>query len=344
MAKNYYEILGLTEEDKKLSDDDFKKVLRKKYRELTLKYHPDKNPGNKEFEEKFKDITEANNILSDSEKRKKYDWEQSMGGNVGFNPFNGFGGGFSDFFNGFSGETIERGTDVYVNINVSLQDIYQQKEIEITYNKKIPCSSCLGTGAENGKIKTCDMCNGTGVISNRQMRGNMMFMSQSPCPKCKGEGNIIEKPCVKCNGSGFEIIKEKARLKIPSDVFDGANILMEGYGNLPKKSKGLPGNLIIRFHVKPDEYFKVSNNNLIHIEYIPLTECLLGCKRIIKTIDGNEREIEIPELTEHGKKYIFNDVGMWHNPYTIIIRYQMPDKLTNKQRELLKKFNRELNK
>ena len=210
MNKNYYEILGLTEEDKKLSDDDFKKVLRKKYRELTLKYHPDKNPGNKEFEEKFKDITEANNILSDSEKRKKYDWEQSMGGNVGFNPFNGFGGGFSDFFNGFSGETIERGTDVYVNINVSLQDIYQQKEIEITYNKKIPCSSCLGTGAENGKIKTCDMCNGTGVISNRQMRGNMMFMSQSPCPKCKGEGNIIEKPCVKCNGSGFEIIKENS--------------------------------------------------------------------------------------------------------------------------------------
>lgn len=337
MEKNYYEILGV---DKNVTADELKKA----YRKLSIKYHPDKNPDNKEAEDKFKEIAEAYSVLSDEEKRKKYDWEQSMGGrNAGFNAWDMFrNGGYSDFFNGFGRQapTVERGGDVYVNVNVSLKDIYNQKNGAIKYTKKVPCQHCNGTGAENGKVKHCSTCNGTGVITSTQIHGNSMFTTQTPCPSCKGEGKVPEKQCNHCNGSGLESTKASIEFAIPNGVFDGATMLMEGYGDLPKTSNGIPGNLIIAFHIIPDDYFRVSNGNLVHDEYVPIVDCLLGCKRTIKTIDGKERIIELPELTKQGEKFVFNDIGMWNKPYTVFIRYEMPNKLSKKQKELLKEFGK----
>lgn len=337
MTKNYYEILGV---DKNVTTDELKKV----YRKLSIKYHPDKNPDNKEAEDKFKEISEAYSVLSDEEKRKKYDWEQSMGGkNGGFKVWDMFGGNMgSDFFSGFGHQKppVERAGDVHINVNVSLKDIYNQRKGTIKYTKRGPCHFCNGTGAENSNLKQCTHCNGSGVITNTQTYGNSIFTTQSICPVCGGKGQIPEKQCSHCKGSGLEDINDSIEFTVPNGVIDGATMLMSGHGDLPKTPNGIPGNLIIIFRLKPDDYFRVSNGNLIHDEFVPIIDCLLGCKRTIKTIDGKERIIELPELTEQGKKFIFDDVGMWDKPYIVIIHYQMPNKLTNKQKELLKEFGK----
>jgi molecular chaperone DnaJ len=341
MANNYYEILGV---DKNATPDE----IKKKYRKLAAKYHPDKNPGDKAAEEKFKEIAEAYDTLSDADKRKKYDWEQQMASQGGgFNPFGGgfnpFGGGFADdIFGGFrQRQTVEKGHDVYVNVDVSLEDVYNEKEIEIKYNKNAPCHFCSGTGAEGGKVVTCTHCNGTGMITNMQVQGNATYMTQSPCPHCNGRGQYPEKNCPHCHGSGLESTKASVRIKLPSGVFDNANMLMENHGDLPKSKNGIPGNLVLVFHIKPHEYFRVSNGNLVHDEYVPITDCLLGCKRTVKTIGGKEITLDIPELTPSGKKYVFNEGGMWNKPYTVFVKHKLPEKLTKKQKELLKEFAKE---
>ena len=342
MAKNYYDILGISEEEKKLPNDEFKKIVRTKYRQLAKQYHPDKNPNNKEAEEKFKEISEANEILSDDKKRQEYDIQQQ-----GFGGFGGFGG-FEDFgFGNFGGfgrrQRVEKGNDVFVNVEVTLEQVYNKDELNFKYVKKSPCSKCNGTGAEGGKVTYCQYCQGTGMISETRTQGNTIFTTQKPCHHCQGVGKIIDKPCHSCNGSGFEANKTNIKIKIPIGVFDGAKIMMEGHGDLPRTSNGIPGNLIIIFKIKPHDYFKVVNNTLIHEEKVPITECLLGTKRTVKSISGREITINIPELTQEGKKYILAEGGMWNNPYNIIIKYEMPKKLTEKQKELLKEFEKENN-
>lgn len=334
--KNYYDILGI---DKNASNDEIKRV----YKKLALLFHPDRNPDNQEAEEKFKEIAEAYSVLSDDEKRRQYDMKQSMS-EGGFNPFTGFGG-FGDFFGGFGRhQTVEYGSDVHVKLEVSLQDIYNNNKIKVKYCKNVPCHFCNGTGAENGKVKTCHKCNGTGMISKTQVNGNMMYTTQTVCPDCRGKGSIFENACSSCHGSGFEKTESIIEFNVPSNVFDGANMSLNGYGNLPNSKNGVPGDLIVTFNIKQDEYFKVANGTLLHIEYVPLTECLLGCSKIIKTINGKEIKIDIPELTEHGKKYVFDEYGMWGKPYTVIVRYELPKKLTKKQKQLLEKFEKENNK
>ena len=343
MAKNYYDILGVS---KNATPDEIKKA----FRAISKKYHPDKNPGNKDAEEKFKEAAEAYETLSDSDKKQKYDWEQQVSsGSGGFNPFGGgFGGfgGFSgfgdDIFSGFrQRQTVEKGNDVYVNVDVSLEDIYNEREVEITYNKNNPCHFCSGTGAEGGKVITCPHCNGSGMITNMQVQGNTTYMTQSPCPHCNGRGKYPEKACSHCSGSGFENTKATIKVKIPSGVFDNANMLMEGHGDLPRSKNGIPGNLVLIFHIKPNDYFRISNGNLVHDEYIPFTDCLLGCTRKIKTVGGTEITLDVPELTPSGKKYTFNEGSMWNKPYTVFVRYELPEKLNKKQKELLKNFAKE---
>lgn len=337
MTKNFYEILGV---DENATADE----IKKKYRKLSIQYHPDRNPDNKEAEEKFKEIAEAYEILSDENKRKQYDIERKGGG---FNPFEGFGGhGFADFSNFFGNgfgrrQQVEKGNDIYVNVNISLQDIYNQKNINVDYNKHMPCHFCNGTGAEGGKVNICPHCNGSGMVSKTQVHGNTIYTTQSPCQHCQGKGKTIDKKCSHCNGSGHEVIKDKVNFNIPSGAFDGASMLMEGYGDLPKSTNGIPGNLVVTFHIIPDDYFKVENGILTHDEYIPFNECMLGCKRTIKAINGKEYVLNIPELTRDEKRFAFRDNGLWGKPYVVNVKYQMPDKLTDKQKELLNKFYEE---
>lgn len=331
MSKNYYDILGVKQ-------DATQEEIKKAFRKLSLIYHPDKNQGDKEAEEKFKEITEANNILSNPEKRQQYDMELKYGSGGGFNPFGGWSGGFSDFFNGGMQRQFERGSNIQTIVQVSLEDIYNEKEVDITYDKKVPCHHCNGTGAENAKTKTCTQCNGMGYITTSQVRGNMAFHSQSTCPHCGGEGKIPEKICPHCNGKGFETLKTNIKIKVQSGVFDGASIIMPGYGDLPKSKNGIPGDLVVTFKIKPHDYFRVSNNNLVHDEEVPLVDCLLGCTINIKTIDGKEHAIKLSELTKHGEKFTFYDAGLWGKPYTVFIRHKIPTKLSEKQKELLREF------
>ena len=267
MAKNYYEILGV---DENVSTDELKKI----YRQLSIKYHPDRNQGDKEAEEKFKEIAEAYEVLSDEEKRKKYDFERKMGEGGGFDPFSAFGG-FDPFshFGGFGRhhKPIEKGSDIFLNVNVSLSDIYNKKHVKVSYNKNVPCHHCNGSGAEGGKVSICPICNGTGVITTTKIEGNVRYATQMPCQHCHGQGKTIDKKCKHCNGSGFEVTKDYLDFNIPEEAFDGANVMVEGRGDLPKSKDGIPGNLVLIFHIKPDDYFKVTNEGLVHEEYIPFT-------------------------------------------------------------------------
>ena len=349
MVKNFYEILGLNEDDKKLSEEEFNKKAKKNYHSLSLKYHPDKNPNNSEAEEKFKEIAEAYNTLSNKEKRQQYDFEQNMKNGGGFNPFDLGGFGFNPFdlggFGNFSGfskhQTIERGEDVIVNVDVTLSTIFNEENITISYSKKIPCHFCNGTGSENGKVIKCTICNGLGFVSQTQVNGHIVYTSQTQCPNCHGKGEIIEKKCSDCNGTGFEALKTEITIKTPKQVYEGANVTLEGYGDIPRSFNGVPGNLIIVFHIVQDDYFKVNNGHLVHCEEVSLADCLLGCKREIKTIGGKNITIEIPELTENGKKYVISEYGMWGKPYIVFIKYKLPEKLSKKQKQLLEKFERE---
>lgn len=350
MKKTYYEILGIDDKEKGLSEKEFKKVLSSKYKKLARKYHPDVNPNKEEAEEKFKEIAEAYSILSDSEKKQKYDLELqygSMDGSFGgftdmFNKFGGFGGFGNGMFGGFSQQQrVEIGEDIYANINVSLEDIYQEKLIEVFYRKNVPCHYCNGSGAEGDNIKTCTTCNGSGMITETKVQGNMVFNSQRQCNVCGGKGKIITKQCSHCNGSGFENIKTSLKIKIPKGVFNDSTMLMNGYGDLPKSANGRPGNLILVFHIKPHDYFKIINGFLVHEESVPFTDCLLGCKRTVKALGDKEIIIDIPELTENGTKYTFSEGGMWEKPYVVFIRYELPKQLTDKQKELLQEFKKE---
>lgn len=352
MSKNYYDILDISEEEKKLSDSEFNKLLKKKYKKLALQYHPDKNQGDKECEDKFKDISEAYEVLSDEKKRKQYDFQQSIGSS-GFDTFSPFmnNGGFSDVFSNFGGfgrhrqqQPIEKGGDIYVNLTVSLEDIYNEKEIEFSYNRKAPCSKCDGTGAKDKKIITCHHCNGTGIITNTQVNGNMIYQTQSVCPHCKGLGKYPEVKCSNCNGSGFEVIDSKMKVKIPSGAFDNSTILISDYGDLPRSKNGIPGDLILVIHIKENDYFRISNGYLVHDEYVPFTDCLLGCEVKVKTVGGDYLTINIPELTETNTKFSFTKGSMWNKPYIVFIKHKYPKTLSKKQKTLLKDFGKETEK
>lgn len=337
MSKNYYDILGISEDEKKLSEDEFKKILKNKYRSLSLKHHPDKNNGDETAEEKFKEISEAYNILSDNEKRKKYDFEESMKNG---NHYDFFGRGMNGFGR-VRHERVELGEDIFIDMKVTLEDIYKGNKIRIKYNQKVPCHVCNGTGSENGRMKECDACGGTGVFTETKMEYNMMFTKQTICTKCKGTGRLIEKYCDYCEGSGFESIEKIIDFKLPKTSYNGSRVLLNGIGDLPKSKNGIPGNVVVTIYIMQNDYFNIINGGLVHYEKIPFTECILGTKRKIKFIDGRDIELQIPELTENDKKFVINDCVMWDKPYVVVVKYELPKKLTKKQRQLLEKFEKE---
>ena len=167
----------------------------------------------------------------------------------------------------------------------------------------------------------------------------MTFTQQTVCPHCGGQGKTAETPCSHCNGSGLQGSKATIRIRVPNEAFEGANMLLEGHGDLPKSKDGIPGNLVLIFHVKENDYFRVTNNGLVHDEYVDFTDCLLGCTKEVKTVNGKTIKIDIPELTPSGKKYTFTEGGMWKKPYTVYVKYKLPEKLSKKQKEMLKEFN-----
>ena len=318
MAKrDYYEVLGV---EKSASADEIKKA----YRKMAIKYHPDKNPGDKEAEEKFKEAAEAYDVLSNPDKKQRYDQfgHAGMGGAAsgGFNAggfsmedifsqfgdiFGGhFGGGFGGFggFGGGRGRSprVQRGSDIRIRVKLSLKDIVHGIEKKVRINKMVQCSECHGKGAvSEADIKTCDTCHGSGVVAKvvQTMFGQMQ--SQSVCPTCNGEGKVIAKPCSKCNGSGLVKDSEEITFKIPAGVAQGMQLTVQGKGNAAK-SGGINGDLLVLIEEEPDKELQRDGNDLIYSLFVSVPDAILGTTAEVPSVDGKLR-IKIEPGTQSGK-------------------------------------------
>lgn len=339
--KNYYEILGV---DKNASDSDIKKA----YRKLAAQWHPDRwvnatEEEKKTAEEKIKEINEANSVLSDPEKRKNYDMfgNAEPGFDEGFDPFEGF--------NPFGRrQRVEKGEDIVAYVDLTMLESFtgvRNKEVKV--NKKEPCKHCNGTGNEDGKEHKCPHCNGTGRIVKTQGGTNTFFQTITTCPYCRGTGKEVTKPCKECKGSGFSDSYETKKFDIPAGVFDGADMVIQGHGSLPKNRNGMPGDLHLMIHVSNDRNFIREENDLVYILELNLYEAWCGCEKTVYRIDGQQYRIKINERTEDGYEIIkygagFEDVRMRERGNFIIrVKYKTPTKITKEQKKLLEEFYKE---
>ena len=314
MAKrDYYEVLGV---DKSASADEIKKA----YRKLAIKYHPDKNPGNKEAEEKFKEAAEAYSVLSDADKKAKYD-QFGHAGVEGAGPdfsggfgnlndilndlFSGaFGGGFGGGFGGFGGgrrqERVYRGRDIRVRVKLTLEEIARGVEKEISIEKNVPCPDCGGRGAKNSSdIKTCPACNGTGQVQRVVNTFLGQSVTYSTCQQCGGEGKIISNPCHKCSGTGLVRQRETIKVKIPAGVESGMQLTVQGEGHAAKNN-GINGDLLVVIEELEHSEFKREGNNLFHTAVISVTDAILGSEITVPCLDGTYR-IKVEPGTQSGK-------------------------------------------
>ncbi len=317
MAKrDYYEVLGV---EKSASADEIKKA----YRKMAIKYHPDKNPGDKEAEEKFNEAAEAYDILSNPEKKQRYDQfgHAGVGGAAGggfnaggfsmediFSQFGDiFGGHFGGGFGGFGGfggggraARVQRGSDIRIRVKLSLKEIVHGVEKKVRINKMVQCQECHGKGAvSEADIKTCDNCHGSGVVTKvvQTMFGQMQ--SQGVCPTCNGEGKIIAKPCKKCNGSGLVKDSEEISFKIPAGVAQGMQLTVQGKGNAAK-SGGINGDLLVLIEEEPDKELQRDGNDLIYSLFVSVPDAILGTTAEVPSVDGKLR-IKIEPGTQSGK-------------------------------------------
>ena len=347
-----YQVLGVS---KTASLDDIKKA----YRKLAMQYHPDRNPGNKEAERKFKEATEAYEILKDTDKRANYDryghQEQSFsdssgGGRGGFEgfDFNDIFSNFGDMFSdGSSAKQSNRGSDVRYNLTISLEEAFLGVEQKINFAIASTCDVCHGNGsAENSKPHTCGTCNGAGKI--RAQQG--FFIVEKTCHTCKGAGTIIKNPCKKCHGSG-RINKEKIlSVKIPAGVEDGNRIRLNNEGEAGVRG-GKAGDLYVYISVRKHKYF-VRKNNDLYLE-LPLlfTTATLGGNVEVPTIDGTKTTLNIPEYTQNNTQFrlkakgmtILNSGGRRADMF-VHINLVSPTKLTAEEKLALQQFDALLNK
>ena len=345
MAKNYYETLGV---DKNASQDDIKKA----YRTLVKKYHPDLHPGDAAAAEKFKEINEANEVLSDEKKRKQYDFEQEHPGMGGFGGANGASGfsGFSDFgdifgdiFGGFGGRrqaarTKQKGEDITIELSLSFMDAAKGCVREITYNRNEPCKSCNGTGAKGGTAyKTCEKCGGTGQVEYATSNGFFRSVSVRPCPDCGGTGKKIIENCPDCKGKGYNRTATKVTLNIPAGADTGSYLRKAGFGEASKNG-GAAGDLIAVIKVEPSKIFRRKNFDLYVTVPISIKTAAIGGKVKVPLIDDTI-DYTIPEGTQSGKVFFVRGKGIktqrGSGDLYIEIVVEIPSKLTKDQKAAL---------
>lgn len=364
MSQDYYELLGVSRSSSK---DEIKKA----YRKLAIKYHPDKNPGDKEAEEKFKEISHAYEVLSDPKKKQMYDQYGSaafepggmgsagMGGGAGggfHDPFDifrevfggaaggqgGFGGGiFDDFFGGGGAQSgVQRGHDLRYDVEITLEEAAKGIEKEIKYRRPISCNSCDGSGAEKGSKKTtCSTCGGHGqVVTSRGF-----FSVRQTCPTCQGAGTYFEKPCKSCSGEGRKKETSTLTIKIPAGVETGSKLRSAGNGEAGLQG-GPAGDLYVVIHVQEHEIFERHGDNLYCTIPIKFTLAALGGTIEVPTLVDGNTTLKIPAGTQAGTVMRIKGKGMPQlrrlneGDQMVRIEVEVPKKLSDKQREALEEF------
>ncbi len=319
MAKrDYYEVLGV---QKGATAEEIKKA----YRKLAVKYHPDKNPGNKEAEEKFKEAAEAYSVLSDADKKARYDQFGHAGvegagpdfsggfGNLndilndlfggGFGGFGGFGSGFGGFGGGFGGgqrqQRVQRGRDIRVRVKLTLEEIAHGVEKEISIEKSVPCPDCGGRGAKSSSdIKTCPACNGSGQVQRVVNSFLGQTVTYSTCQQCGGEGKIISNPCRTCSGSGLVRQRETIKVKIPAGVEAGMQLTVQGEGHAAKNN-GINGDLLVVIEEQEHKDLKREGNNLFYTKVVSITDAILGAEVDVPCIGGTTK-VKVEPGTQSG--------------------------------------------
>ncbi|MBP6126266.1 MAG: molecular chaperone DnaJ [Leptotrichiaceae bacterium] len=359
MAKrDYYEVLGI-------SKDSTEQDIKKAYRNMAKKYHPDRNKDNPEAESKFKEVQEANEILSDPQKRATYDQyghaafenggQGGFGGQSGFGGFSGqgfnfedLGDIFGDFFGGGNsrrsrGPKVNEGADLRYNLDLTLEEVAEGVVKEIKYKRKGKCSKCHGSGAEPGyNMKTCHKCNGSGHIQvqQRTIFGIQKFTSE--CDICHGTGKIPEKSCGTCNGTGLERETITRKIRIPSGVETGQRILERDGGDVGENG-GIYGDLYIYLNVKKHEIFERRGNDVYCQIPIGITTAILGGEVEVPLLGGKTTKIKIPEGTQNGKVFRLKDKGINYGgrlgSEIIGIQIETPTNLSEKQKQILKEFD-----
>lgn len=352
--RDYYEVLGV---DREATEDDLKRA----YRQAAKKYHPDLNPDDSEAEEKFKEVNEAYEVLSDPQKRAAYDrfgHEGANGQGFGGFDFDGFGDGglgdlFDAFFGGATGGTGRRrrgpvrGADIRYDLNITFEEAAFGTEKEIQVVRMEDCSECHGTGGKEGaEPVTCTECNGTGEISYTQTTAFGRFVNVRACGTCGGEGTIVSDPCDRCRGRGKVRNRRKISVKIPEGINDGQAITLRGEGDIGERG-GPPGDLYVYISVKPHKLFKREGYDIYCEVPITFTQAALGAEIDIPTLEGTEK-FKIPEGTQTGKVFTLRNRGISHlrgsgrgNQY-ITVKVMVPRRLNDKQKDLLRQFEEEI--
>ena len=350
MAKrDFYDVLGV---GKNASPEELKSA----YRKLAVKHHPDKNPGDKISEDKFKEASEAYGILSDQEKKQNYD-------NFGHAAFEGGGGGgrqsggfsgadfsdiFEDFFGDFGGEersrgrrsSNNRGSDLRYDLSITLEEAYEGKKQDIKFSTTEKCNTCRGNGSKPGHSPDrCSYCKGSGKIRSNQG----FFTVQQTCPQCNGNGEEITNPCNDCNGQGKKQASKKISVTIPKGVDDGTRIRLAGKGEAGSRG-GTTGDLYLFINVNSHDLFKRSDENLFFEFPISIADAALGTTIEIPTIDGGKAKIKIPDGTQSGKQFRLKGKGMPfmrrgdYGDLYVQVNTEVPVTLNKQQKELLEKF------
>lgn len=349
--KDYYEVLGL---EKGASEDEIKRAFRK----LAIKYHPDKNQGNKEAEEKFKEINEAYQVLSDPDKRAKYDqfgtadfngsgFEGGFGG-FDFSDIGGFGDIFESFFGGGFGSSRrrngpERGADIEYTLNLTFEEAVFGVEKEISINRYERCETCSGSGAKPGTSpKTCDKCKGSGQIRVQRNTPLGSFVSVNTCDKCGGKGKIITEPCHTCRGTGKERKHRKIKINVPAGVDSGNVIPLRGHGEHGVNG-GPSGDLYVNIRVSSHPTFKRKGFDIYIDRHISFAKASLGCELKVPTVDG-EVKYEVPAGTQPGTVFRLKGKGVprvnssGRGDQFVNIIVDIPRTLSEKQKEALRMF------
>lgn len=359
--RDYYEVLGVS---KGASAADIKKA----YRQMAIKYHPDKNPGDKTAEDKFKEAAEAYEVLSDDNKRARYDQYGHAGmGGGGFGGSGGFGGGgmsmddiFSHFgdifgghfggFGGFSsggsrggGRRVNRGSDLRIKVKLNLSEIANGVEKKIKVNKHVECKKCSGTGAEGSDgYSTCNTCRGAGQVTRISNTILGQMQTTSACPTCGGEGKIVTKPCKECSGEGLIRGEEVIEIRIPAGVGEGMQLSVSGKGNAARRG-GVNGDLLVLIEEEPNQELIRDGNDLIHNLFVSFPQAALGATVEVPTVDGKVK-IKVDAGTQPGKilrlrgKGIPDVNGYGRGDLLVHINVWVPKKLNKEEEKFVEKM------